>query len=158
MTDRRYSLEEIQDRFAIEDLYDRQLAAAETFDFDRYDTTFSAGARVDLSDFGRQACDYAEYRTWLAGLQGTMVAAQRLTGGLRLTLEGDRATTREVVTRKALVVGLDDGGRTFGDDTPTQATGTWTHVDHPIGGAHGLLVVLHHQHRVPPIAQVGKCR
>ena len=94
MADRISALREIQDRLAIEDLYDRQLAAAEAFDFEAYDTTFSADARIDLSDFGRPESGYAEYRAWLAGLRGTMVAAQRITGGLRLVLEGDRARTR----------------------------------------------------------------
>lgn len=94
MPDRRYAPEEIQDRLAIEDLYDRQLAAAEAYDFSAYDTTFAAEARVDLSDFGRAESDYADYRAWLEGLRTTMVAAQRIRGGLRLALEGDRATTR----------------------------------------------------------------
>lgn len=94
MTDRRYSLEEMQDRFAIMDLYDRQLAAAEAFDFDRYDTTFTDDARLDLSDFGLPECRYPEYRAWLKGLEDTMISAQRITGGLRLELEGDRATAR----------------------------------------------------------------
>ncbi len=94
MKDRRYSLEEIQDRFAIMDLYDRQLAAAEAFDFERYDTTFAVDARLDLSAFGLPACGYPEYRAWLADLEDTMVAAQRITGGLRLTLDGERATSR----------------------------------------------------------------
>jgi len=94
MTDRLYSHEEVQDRFAIMDLYDRQLAAAEAFDFEAYDTTFAADARVDLADFGQPECPYSDYRAWLASLEGTMVAAQRITGGLRLELAGDRATTR----------------------------------------------------------------
>lgn len=94
MPDERPSLETMQDRFAIQDLYDRQLAAAEAFDFERYDTTFAADARVDLSDFGLAECSYPDYRDWLAGLEGTMVEAQRITGGLRLALDGDRATTR----------------------------------------------------------------
>ena len=94
MPDRRYSPDEVQDRFAIEDLYDRQLAAAEAFDFEAYDTTFAADARIDLSDFGRAECGYAEYRAWLDSLRSTMVAAQRIAGGLRLSLEGARATTR----------------------------------------------------------------
>jgi hypothetical protein len=94
MTDRLYNLEEIQDRLAIADLYDRQLAAAEAFDFQAYDTTFAQNARVDLSDFGRPECDYAEYRDWLASLRSTMVAAQRVTGGLRLMLDGAQATSR----------------------------------------------------------------
>jgi hypothetical protein len=94
MADRCYSLEEMQDRFAIMDLYDRQLAAAEAFDFDRYDTTFTDDARLDLSDFGLPECSYPEYRAWLRGLEDTMISAQRITGGLRLELNGDRATAR----------------------------------------------------------------
>ncbi len=88
----------LEDRFAILDLYDRQLAAAEAFDFERYDTTFSPDARLDLSDFGLSECGYPEYRRWLMGLRGTMVDAQRITGGLRLRLAGDRATTRVPVS------------------------------------------------------------
>ena len=98
MADRRYSIEEIQDRFAIDDLYDRQLAAAEAFDFEAYDTTFAADALVDLSDFGVPQCGYPEYRAWLASLRHTMLKAQRITGGLRLQLDGNRATTRVPVS------------------------------------------------------------
>ena len=103
MPDRRYSPSEIEDRFAIMDLYDRQLAAAEAFDFELYDTTFTADARLDLSDFGLEACAYPAYRAWLAGLQGVMLEAQRIIGGLRLTLEGDRATTRVPVSCHVLM-------------------------------------------------------
>lgn len=98
MGDHRYTTEEIQNRFAIIDLYDRQLAAAEAFDFEVYDTTFAADARVDLSDFGQPHFNYPEYRAWLASLQKTMVAAQRIAGGLRLSLDGPRARTRVPVS------------------------------------------------------------
>jgi hypothetical protein len=111
MTDRHYSSEDLQNRCAIEDLYDRQLAAAESFDMDRYDTTFAADARVDLSDFGRPESGYPEYRAWLLGLEQTMVAAQRITGGLRLDLEGNRARTRVPVA--CHVVMLVDGNRSL---------------------------------------------
>ena len=94
MADRVYSQSEIQDRFAIADLYDRQLAAAEAWDFAAYDTTFAADAEVDLRDFGQPVRPYEEYRDWLASLRTVMVHAQRITGGLRLQLDGDRATTR----------------------------------------------------------------
>lgn len=94
MSDRVYELTELQDRAAIEDLYDRQLGAAEAWDFDTYDTTFTADAELDLSDFGQPVQPYAGYRAWLASLQPIMVKAQRVTGGLRLSLDGDSATTR----------------------------------------------------------------
>ena len=92
MTDRRYSLEELQDRAAIADLYDHQLAAAEAWDLDTYDTTFTHDAEIDVRDFGQEALGYPDYRAWLASLRTIMVEAQRLTGGLRLHLDGDTAT------------------------------------------------------------------
>lgn len=92
MSDRRYSLQEMQDRCAIEDLYDRQLAASETFDFVVYDTTFTQDAKLDLSDFGLGPCTYPEFRQWLSDLQSIIVKAQRIRGGLRMSLNGYRAT------------------------------------------------------------------
>lgn len=92
--DRIHSLAEINDRFAIADLYDRQLAAAEAWDFALYDTTFAPDAEIDLSDFGVPAQRYPAYRAWLASIAPSMPRAQRLTGGLRLALRGDEATTR----------------------------------------------------------------
>ena len=94
MADRVYNQGEMQDRCAIIDLYDRQLAAAEAWDLAAYDTTFAEHAQVDLRDFGQPVRSYAGYRDWLASLRPLMVAAQRITGGLRLQLDGDRATTR----------------------------------------------------------------
>lgn len=94
MADREYSQREMQDRYAIEDLYDRQLAAAEAWDLAAYDTTFAATAEVDLRDFGQPVRAYGPYRAWLASLRTVMVKAQRISGGLRLHLDGDCATTR----------------------------------------------------------------
>jgi hypothetical protein len=94
MADRVHTQTEIDDRFAIADLYDRQLAAAEAHDFTLYDTTFTSDAQIDLRDFGQPVRSYPEYRAWLADLLPMMTSAQRITGGLRLQLDGDRATTR----------------------------------------------------------------
>lgn len=102
--DRHYTLAEQNDRFAIEDLYDRQLAAAEAWDFAAYDTTFTPDAEIDLGDFGVPKARYPAYRRWLESLAPTMPAAQRITGGLRLVLEGDRATTRVPVVCHVTVV------------------------------------------------------
>jgi len=94
MADRVLGDQAIQDRFAITDLYDRQLAAAEAWDFAAYDTTFTADAEIDLRDFDQPVRRYPEYRAWLASLQPIMPKAQRISGGLRLHLDGDGATTR----------------------------------------------------------------
>ena len=92
--DRRYSLDEMNDRFAIAELYDRQLAAAEAWDLAAYDTTFSPDAELDLRDFGVPIQRYPAYRDWLASLRSSMPHAQRISGGLRLDLAGDVATSR----------------------------------------------------------------
>jgi hypothetical protein len=115
VTDRRYDLAELQDRAAIADLYDRQLAAAEAWDLDAYDTTFGPDARIDMSDFGQGVLAYPDYRAWLASLQPVMVQAQRITGGLRLQLDGDTATTR---VPTACFVTMQ-----FGDDRTSISTG-----------------------------------
>ena len=94
MADRVHGTQEIDDRFAISDLYDRQLAAAEAWDLAAYDTTFTADAEIDLRDFDQPVRRYPEYRDWLASLRAVMPKAQRISGGLRLHLDGDRATTR----------------------------------------------------------------
>ena len=133
MADRVYTMEEMQDRFAIMDLYDRQLAAAEAWDFEAYDTTFAPDATVDLRDFGQAACPYPEYRSWLASLQPVMVHAQRVTGGLRLALDGDRATTRvPVVCYVTMVIeGLRSRSETgiFYNDTLARTADGWRIVE-----------------------------
>jgi hypothetical protein len=124
-----YSEQEIQDRFAIMDLYDRQLAAAEAWDFAAYDTTFAGDAEIDLGDFGQPVRPYGEYRDWLESLRPIMVHAQRIAGGLRLHLAGDRATTRVPVV--CYVTMLIDGERTltytglFYNDTLARTADGW---------------------------------
>lgn len=133
MGDRQYSVAEMQDRFAIMDLYDRQLAAAEAWDFAAYDTTFAADAMIDLRDFGQPVRPYPEYRDWLASLKTMMVHAQRITGGLRLRLDGDKATTRVPVV--CYVTMEFDGSRNltytglFYNDTLARTADGWRIVE-----------------------------
>jgi hypothetical protein len=84
----------VADRVAVEDLYDRQLEAIERRDFPAYDDTFTRDAIVDLTGLGEAVFTYPDYRAWLIALVDSMVAAQRLRGGLRLTLQGDLAIAR----------------------------------------------------------------
>ncbi|MNO54255.1 hypothetical protein D3C76_447210 [compost metagenome] len=46
--------------------------------------------------------------------------------------------------------------RALGDDLPAMHAGARADVDHVVGEADGVLVVLHHDHRVADIAQVGE--
>lgn len=94
MKDRIYTPIEIEDRLAITDLYDRQLIAAEAWDFPLYDTCFTEDAVIDLTDYGEPVRVYPDYRAWLVTLSALIPKAQRITGSLRLDLNGKNATTR----------------------------------------------------------------
>ena len=88
---------------------DLDIAAGQIAGPDR--TLGAAEAQIDLRDFGQPVRLYAGYRDWLASLRTMMVAAQRITGGLRLQLDGDRAKTRVPVV--CYVTMEIDGARTL---------------------------------------------
>ncbi len=59
----------------------------------------------------------------------------------------------QIFAGEALLVGHDLGRRAFGDDMAAMHARARTHVDHMIGGADGVLVMLHHDHGVAHVAQ-----
>lgn len=70
--------------------------------------------------------------------------------------DGDLLAAREIVTGKRLGVGDDLLRRALGDDGAAVHPGTRADVEHVVGEANGILVVLHHDHRVAEIAQVSE--
>ena len=65
----------------------------------------------------------------------------------------NRQLSREVLGRERFGVGQDILQRTAGDDLPAVHPGTWAHIHDVIGAPNGVLVVLHHQHRIALVAQ-----
>ena len=85
----------------------------------------------------------------LAGAEDLDVAARRPPPGGRL----DRGGTREVLAGERLGHPLDLGGRALGHDPAPVLAGAGAEVHEVVGGAHRLLVVLDHDHRVAEVPQ-----
>ena len=68
----------------------------------------------------------------------------------------NRAATAEELTSHG-VLGLHHGlGYASGDDAPAVLASAWPHVDEPVRLAHGVFIVLHHDHGVADVAQPGE--
>ncbi len=67
---------------------------------------------------------------------------------------GDVLPAVHVAGRQALVALHQLIERAVEDDVPAVSARARTEVQHPVGAADGLLVVLDHQHRVPRVAQL----
>lgn len=70
--------------------------------------------------------------------------------------DGDLLAPGEVVTGQGLGVRDDLLRRPLGDDGTAVHAGPRADVEHMVGEANGILVVLHHDHRVAQIAQMGE--
>ena len=66
----------------------------------------------------------------------------------------DLATAGEILAGQALGRGQDLGGRALGDHDAAVDAGAGAHVDHVVGLADRVLVVLDHDHRVAEVAEV----
>jgi hypothetical protein len=67
--------------------------------------------------------------------------------------QGDGERAREIAAGERFRAGDDFGGRALRDDAAAGLAGAGSHVDHVVGGADRLLVVLDHDHRVAEVAQ-----
>ena len=74
-------------------------------------------------------------------------------GFARVRGDGDILAAGQVFSGEAFLVGDDLGRGAFGDDMAAMHAGAGAHVDHMVGGADGVLVMLHHDHGVAHVAQ-----
>ena len=65
----------------------------------------------------------------------------------------DEDLSRQVLPGERMFGSLDLFRRALGHDLPAVHARPRTHVDHVVGGAYGLLVMLHHEHRVAEVAE-----
>jgi 3-phenylpropionate/cinnamic acid dioxygenase small subunit len=93
MTMARPTLEELQDRFEIDELLTRYATAIDDKTFDLLDTVFTPDAHVDYISAGGIAGDYPTVKAWLAEVLPTFPSYQHLVGNRRITLQGDTATS-----------------------------------------------------------------
>ncbi|MEI8002364.1 MAG: nuclear transport factor 2 family protein [Actinomycetes bacterium] len=89
----RPTLEELQDRFEIDELLTRYAYAIDDREFDRLDTVFTPDARIDYTSAGGIAGAFPEVKAWLAEILPMFSAYQHLVGNRRVTLDGDAATS-----------------------------------------------------------------
>ncbi len=89
----RPTLEELQDRFEIDELLTRYATAIDDKTFDLLDTVFTPDAHIDYISAGGVAGDYPTVKAWLAEVLPMFPAYQHLVGNRRVTLQGDTATS-----------------------------------------------------------------
>jgi len=88
----RPTLEELQDRFEIDELLTRYAQAIDDKTFDVLDTVFTPDAHVDYTSAGGIAGDFPTVKAWLAEILPTFPSYQHLVGNRRVRLDGDTAT------------------------------------------------------------------
>jgi SnoaL-like domain len=91
------SLQEISDRFAINDLLVRYTVAIDTKDWELLDRCFTPDAYLDYTSSGGVKGAYPEVRAWLAEVLATFPMTQHFIGNSVIVLDGDRATGRTYV-------------------------------------------------------------
>jgi len=94
-----YSPQDLADRAEIQDVIVRYGWAIDTKDWDLLDTCFTADAEVDYSSNpGGKKGPYTQIRSWLEKMISAFPVTQHLMSNIAVELDGDRATTRTMVT------------------------------------------------------------
>ena len=91
--------DELSDRAEITDVVHRYGWAIDTQDWDLLDTCFTDDAYCDYSSNpGGRKGPYREVRAWLEQSLAAFVVMQHLMANTQITLDGDRATVRTMVS------------------------------------------------------------
>ena len=92
------SLQEVADRIEIQDLLTRYCKAIDTKDWELLDTCFTPDAHVDYVSSGGIAGSYPEAREWLGKALAIFPVTLHAISNSEITLEGDRARGRTMVS------------------------------------------------------------
>jgi 3-phenylpropionate/cinnamic acid dioxygenase small subunit len=94
-----FTPQELADRAEISDVIVRYGWAIDTKDWALLDTCFTAAAYVDYSSNpGGKEGPYPQIRSWLEKMMSAFPVTQHLMSNIDITLDGDRATARTMVT------------------------------------------------------------
>lgn len=107
------SLQEISDRLEIQDLFSRYCFAIDERDWDTLDTIFTADAQIDYSESGGAKGSVSGIKAWLPGALERFPAFQHLVATTKLTLNGDRATSRTILFNPMVHEGEGGARQTF---------------------------------------------
>ena len=99
-TRRRLSLEEMSDRFLIQDLITEEAAAIDERDWDRWEDTYVADAKIDWSGNGGAKGDPKGIRAWASSVLSEAnfpyPQYQHYCTNFRIRVDGDTATSRHL--------------------------------------------------------------
>ncbi|HMT45354.1 MAG TPA: nuclear transport factor 2 family protein [Chakrabartia sp.] len=107
------SLQEISDRLEIQDLFARYCFAIDERDWDALDSVFTPDARIDYTETGGAKGGLAEIKAWLPVALERFPAFQHMVATTKLTLDGDRATSRTILFNPMVAEQHDGSRQTF---------------------------------------------
>ena len=99
------SIQEMSDRFEIQDLIVDYCYAVDTRDWDALDRIFTADAVIDYSEMVGVSGGLAEIKRFLAESLAPILAFQHAVSTTRYEIAGDTARTRTVCTNPLTVAG-----------------------------------------------------
>ena len=102
------SIEEMSDRFEIQDLMVGYCYAVDNKDFDALDGYFTDDAVIDYSEMVGVKGSLADIKSFLAASLGPVPMSQHVVSTTQYSFDGDRCETRSVCTNPMVVPG-DDG-------------------------------------------------
>ncbi len=107
------TLQELSDRFEIQDLLVTYADAIDRRDWDALDEVFTADAVIDYTAVGGIRGNLAEIKTFLAEGMAWFTSFQHLTATAKVTLDGDTATGRAICHNPMTLAGADGGTHTM---------------------------------------------
>ncbi|TVV77117.1 nuclear transport factor 2 family protein [Sphingomonas solaris] len=109
------SIQEMSDRFEIQDLLVGYCYAVDTRDFDALDALFTADAVIDYSEMVGVKGGLTEIKAFLAASFAQVAAVQHAVSTTRYEIDGDRATTKSACYNPMTIAsGADEATVVFG--------------------------------------------
>ena len=91
------SVQDMSDRLEIQDLFARYCFAIDERDWDALESVFTPDARIDYTETGGAKGSLAEIKAWLPIALERFPAFQHMVATTKLTVDGDRATSRTIL-------------------------------------------------------------
>jgi ketosteroid isomerase-like protein len=101
------SLQELSDRFEIQDLLVTYADAIDRRDWDALDDVFTANAVIDYTAVGGIRGTLADIKAFLAEGMAWFTSFQHLTANAKVTIDGDTATGRAICHNPMTLTGPD---------------------------------------------------
>lgn len=145
------TLQEMSDRLEIQDLFARYSFAIDERDWEALDSVFTPDAAIDYTETGGTKGSVSEIKAWLPIALERFPAFQHMVATTKLTLDGDKASSRTILFNPMVYRGADGAEQTF-------FIGLW-YRDKLVRTDEGWRIAERHEemgwtHNVPPMAPV----